>query len=328
MPDTDGVVLYDKPSGPTSHDVVLEARRFFRTRRIGHAGTLDPMASGLLLLLLGEATKLSNVLTLAEKEYLATVRFGVGTSTFDALGKVDKRRDIPPSFPAEADLLRALELERQRRLQVPPQVSAIKVQGRAGHERVRAGENFELEPREVRVHALELLERGPDALEPDLAASLGPNEIRLRMVVSKGYYVRALARDLGDALGAPAHLTSLRRAQSGPFRVEEARGQWAECPLLPVEAVVARSLPGVGVSPAERERLRSGKLLGLDLARAEPLFDHPLVAALYEGELVALLEPVPRQEALRKLAWDEERATEEGFSSWYKVRRGFHASSE
>jgi len=311
MPDTHGVVLYDKPSGPTSHDVVLEARRVFRTRRIGHAGTLDPMASGLLLLLLGEATKLSNVLTLAEKEYVTTVRFGIGTTTFDALGAINKRRELPADFPDRPTLERALEAERARRLQVPPQVSAIKVDGRAGHERVRAGEDFELSPREVLVHELELTgER--------------PLELDFRMVVSKGYYVRALARDLGSSLGAPAHLSALRRVQSGPFRVADAGAKMAECPILPIAEVVQRSLPGVEVSVTEHERLKSGKLLGLDAVRSQTLGEASLAAAMHEGDLVALLEPVPVQEALRKLAWDEERAGQEGFSSWYRVRRGFH----
>jgi tRNA pseudouridine55 synthase len=299
MAEIHGVILFDKPSGPTSHDVVLEARRLFRTRRIGHAGTLDPMASGLLVILLGEATKLSNVLTLAEKEYVTTVRFGIGTSSLDALGTVTRRREVEPSFPDADALAAALQCERERTLQVPPQVSAIKVDGKRGHERARAGEEFELDPRDVRVHELEVLGRGPA-------------EIRLRLVVSKGYYVRALARDLGTSLGAPAHLSELSRTRSGAFSTHESSPKLADCVPLSVAAAVTRSLPHIEVNQLEVDRLRSGKLLGLSAERAEAVRAAPTVAALYQGQLAALLEPVPPQVALHKLAWDEEDARDAG----------------
>lgn len=311
MAELHGVLLYDKPSGPTSHDVVMEARRRFRTRRVGHAGTLDPMASGLLVLLFGEATKLSGVLTAAEKEYRATVVFGTATSSFDAWGSVTTTREIPAGLLASEALERTLDAERARTLQIPPQVSAIKVAGRTGHERARAGEEFELDPRDVRVHELRLLEAGTDSVE-------------LSLVVSKGYYVRALARDLGAALGAPAHLSALRRLRSGPFAVTEAQARLEDCKLVSVASAVQRSLPHVEVNEVELERLRAGKLLGVDPSRSLALRDAPVVAALHQGELAALLEPLPLAAALHKLAWDEEEAQGSGFSSWYKVKRGFH----
>jgi tRNA pseudouridine55 synthase len=310
MPEIHGVFLYDKPVGPTSHDVVLEARRRFRTRRIGHAGTLDPMASGLLVLLLGEATKLSNVLTLAEKEYLTTVEFGVTTSSFDAQGTITGRRDLPDSFPDPASLEMALRAERERTLQVPPQVSAIKVSGKRGHERARAGEEFELEPRDVRVFSLELTGRAA-------------RRISCRLVVSKGYYVRALARDLGTALSAPAHLTELRRVRSGSFHVEQAFGEMEEARVLPLASIVKENLPWIEVSELEAARLASGKLLGLDAGRAGGLDGELVVAAMHQGELAALIEPLPLEVALRKLEWDAEVAKDSGFSSWFKVKRGF-----
>jgi tRNA pseudouridine55 synthase len=310
MADIHGVLLFDKPIGPTSHDIVLEARRVFRTRRIGHAGTLDPMASGLLVILLGEATKLSSVLTLAEKEYVTTVRFGVGTSTLDALGPVTRRREVDSTFPDPSALAAALQSERERTLQVPPQVSAIKVDGKRGHERARAGEEFELDPRDVRVHELELLDRGPA-------------EVRLRLVVSKGYYVRALARDLGISLGAPAHLSELRRTRSGPFSALESSPVLTDCVPLPLAAAVTRSLPHIEVNRLEVDRLHAGKLLGLSSERGEAVRAAPTVAALFEGQLAALLEPVSPQVALHKLSWDEEDARDAGFSSWFKVQRGF-----
>lgn len=306
----DGVLLFDKPVGPTSHDLVLQARRHFRTRQIGHAGTLDPMASGLLVLLLGEATKLSSVITAAEKEYVTTVRFGMGTSSLDAQGTVTSRRELPPDFLRTAPLELALDGERARRVQVPPQVSAIKVGGRSGHERARAGEEFELAPRDVEVHTLEVL-------------ALRAEELELRLVVSKGYYVRALARDLGAALGAPAHLSALRRVRSGPFRIEEAFSRLTEAALLPLDEATLRSLPTVPVSELEAERLRAGKLLGLDRARAEPLEGLEPIAAVSGGKLVALLESIATERALERLSWDAEQALAAGFTSWFKVRRGF-----
>lgn len=206
---TDGVLVVDKPRGPTSHTVVAQARRLFDMRRVGHAGTLDPMATGVLLVLLGEATKLSGYLTLDDKRYRAVVALGQSTDTLDAEGQTVDERTLPPGVPGHDAVLAAVAEEKKRRLQVPPAFSAIKVDGHRAHRRSRRGEHVELEPRPVHVDSLELLE-------------LGDTSLTLEMTVSKGYYVRALARDLGEHLGIPTHLSALRRLASGPFHIEEA----------------------------------------------------------------------------------------------------------
>lgn len=278
-----GVLLVDKESNMTSHDVVARARRAFGTRRVGHAGTLDPMATGLLVVLLGEATKLSSVLSTDRKTYETTIAFGVSTDSLDADGRVTKRLELPPNWLSDDQLSAALASEKQRRVQVPPQVSAVKVDGERAYARARRGLETELEPRDVAVHELTLLERGAFHL-------------RLRVTVSKGYYVRCLARDLGDTLGAPAHLTALRRTHSGPFSVADA----APLPLtgderpLPLAEAARSCLPALTVTLEGAERLRQGKIIGPDHVSAagsnsEPR--EPLWAAFFENRLIALVKP-------------------------------------
>jgi tRNA pseudouridine55 synthase len=205
--DPHGIIIVDKPGGMTSHDVVAQARRHFGTRRVGHAGTLDPMATGVLVLLLGEATKLSDVATSEDKAYLAEVRFGRATDSHDAEGKTTEEQVLRPGGFDAAAIAAALEAERQRCEQVPPAVSALKVGGQRAYRLARDGRPPELEARPVRVRALTLIELGEDFA-------------RIELQVTKGYYVRAFARDLGHALGIPAHLSGLRRVQSGCFRIE------------------------------------------------------------------------------------------------------------
>ncbi len=205
-----GILAVDKPAGCTSHDVVAWARRALGTRAVGHAGTLDPMATGLLVILVGEATKLSGHLTAQSKSYEATVRFGVATDSLDADGTVTHRSPegaAPPSFVAVEAALAAMVGPIE---QVPPAVSAIKVDGEAMHARVRRGETVELAPRAVVLHAA-----GVGAVRPD------PPEADVSMTVSKGFYVRALARDLAASLGTFGHLTALRRTRSGALDVAE-----------------------------------------------------------------------------------------------------------
>jgi tRNA pseudouridine55 synthase len=245
-----GVLVVDKPGGLTSHDVVAQARRHFRTRRVGHAGTLDPMATGVLILLFGEATKLSDVATNEDKAYLAEVRFGRSTDSHDAEGQVTAEQELQPGWLERPALERALEAERQRRQQVPPAVSAIKVEGQRSYRLARSGRAPALESRPVQVRALTLIELGQDFA-------------RVELQVTKGYYVRAFARDLGEALGVPAHLSRLRRSQSGCFSVEEAcvwppAGDVHVTPLAQVlpRLVVTQQLTASGV-----ERARQGKLL-------------------------------------------------------------------
>ena len=205
----DGVLVVDKPTGPTSHDIVAQARRLYRTKSVGHAGTLDPMASGVLVLMFGEATKLSNYITAQTKSYTAEICFGRSTDSLDALGNTLEERPLPSDWPPHAELEAALAAEIARSLQVPPQVSAIKLAGKPAHERVRAGETLELAERAVHIHSIELLE-------------IGGVYARFALSVSKGYYVRAFARDLGERLGVPAHLSGLRRTRSGAWSLAEA----------------------------------------------------------------------------------------------------------
>lgn len=276
-----GVLVVDKPGGMTSHDVVGKARRAFGTRRLGHAGTLDPLATGVLVLLLGEATKLSSVLTTDRKSYVARVQFGTSTDSLDADGKVLKRVNLADNWLTDSALDAALVSERARRLQVPPQVSAIKVDGKRAYARAREGETLEMVPRDVTVHALDILQNYGTSLE-------------LSLSVSKGYYVRALARDLGSALGVPSHLTQLRRTHSGPFGLSGAHplpfsgGEQ----LLPTAAAARLCLPVISVTEEGSVRLGQGKLLrALDVTGPVPAHGPPLVAAFLGERLIALVEP-------------------------------------
>jgi tRNA pseudouridine55 synthase len=199
-----GLVVVDKPPGFTSHDVVSWARRVFSTREVGHAGTLDPMATGVLVLLIGEGTKLSSWVTSEDKRYEAELRFGIATDTLDAEGVVTARFEgAPPTRDAIEREIAAMVGTLQ---QVPPEVSAIKVRGVAAHERVRRGESVELSAREVVLRAASLA-----LVEDDRA--------RVTLEVSKGFYVRSFARDLAARLGTVAHLSRLRRVRSGVFDV-------------------------------------------------------------------------------------------------------------
>jgi tRNA pseudouridine55 synthase len=275
-----GVLAVDKPSGPTSHDVVGQARRLLGTRRIGHAGTLDPMASGVLVLLVGEATKLAPYLSAHDKRYRARVAFGLATETLDREGAPVATAEIPPwltdELAAIAEALHgpktldwpriaaALAAERARSAQVPPAYSAIKVDGQRSYARARAGEAVDLAPRPVEVTSLEVVAAGPDFFELDL-------------VVSKGYYVRSLARDLGAHLGVPSHLAELRRTASGPFTLAEAVELLAMRPaaVLPLTAAARRSLPHGRMTEAGTRRARQGKVLEFSDFMELPPFDTP-----------------------------------------------------
>lgn len=284
-----GVLVVDKPTGMTSHDVVSHVRRVYGTRRVGHAGTLDPMATGVLVLLLGEATKLSEVLTTQKKAYETTVRFGIGTDSLDADGKVTAQRELPEGGIGRARLDAALDEERARTLQVPPAVSAISVGGERSYALARRGEAPELPPRDVKVERLVL-----DGFDGTFA--------KLELTVSKGYYVRALARDLGSSLGFPAHLTSLRRTESGAFSLSGAAPLPLErpAPLLDLVSAVRLALPTVTLTAEGALRAVQGKLLSAEHTERETLVPTapvvgpiwpPVLAALAEGQLVALLEP-------------------------------------
>jgi tRNA pseudouridine55 synthase len=258
----DGVLVIDKPRGPTSHDVVWRLRRALGVRAIGHAGTLDPMATGVLVAALGEATKLVPWLTAHDKAYEATIALGVETDTLDAEGT--ELRRLPPSdalcaalrapAAAELPLLRAaFDGERARSMQAPPAYSAIRAGGERAYARARRGERVELEPRPVIVRRLDLL-----------SASAEPPALTVVVEVGKGYYVRALARDLADALGTVGHLTALRRVRSGCFVAREALpldapGEALRAAVEPLARAAARALPSARLSDAGARDARHGR---------------------------------------------------------------------
>lgn len=250
----DGLTIVDKPPGLTSHDVVSRMRRLANTRKVGHAGTLDPMATGVLVLGLGRATRLLGYISGQDKAYNATIRLGVRTATDDAEG------DVTGTASARAvteDEVRAGLLELTGEIeQVPSSVSAIKVAGRRAYARVRAGEEVSIPARAVTVSALDLLgTRRPSA---DLI------DLDVCVQCSTGTYVRALARDLGNGLGVGGHLTALRRTRVGGFTIDEARTleDLATVPVtLDLAASVRRSLPAVSVDAATARAIGHGQAI-------------------------------------------------------------------
>ncbi len=240
-----GVCVVDKAGGWTSHDVVARARRLLGTRRVGHAGTLDPMATGVLVLGVGRATRLLTYITGVDKTYEATIRFGVETDTLDAEGQVVAEHDMAPPDPeqvhaAAATLTGVIQ-------QVPPMVSAVHVDGRRLHELAREGIEVEREPRTVTVQRFEL------------SATSDPMVWDAVVECSSGTYVRSLAADLGRALGGGAHLAALRRTAVGPFTLDEATPLEELRLLPPAEAV--RHLPRGVVDDEGAEDLRHGRFL-------------------------------------------------------------------
>jgi tRNA pseudouridine55 synthase len=216
-PTVDGLLLVDKPAGVSSHDVVSLARRALGEKRIGHAGTLDPFATGLLVLLVGRATRLLPHLPGEPKVYEATIRFGAETDTEDLGGSVV--REAP--LPTRRAMLAAMPALTGAVSQVPPAYSAKRIEGRRAYDLARAGESVELKPVTIRVDRWEVLELRDDVgriVEGDAPV----REARVRITCGGGTYIRSLARDLARACGSAAHLTKLRRMRSGPFAADEA----------------------------------------------------------------------------------------------------------
>jgi tRNA pseudouridine55 synthase len=241
---TDGLLLVDKPAGVTSHDVVLAARRAFGERRIGHAGTLDPFATGLLVLLLGRATRLLPHLDGVPKEYRATIAFGSETDTDDLLGTT-MRAAAPPPRALVSDVIPSLTGTLQ---QVPPAYSAKRVEGRRAYDAARAGERLELAAVPVEVFEWRDL-------------SWDESQLHVTILCGGGTYIRALARDLGRLTGSAAHLAALRRVRSGPFHVDEAVTldalRTGSGVLRPALDALPR-LPRVMLSDSEAERVVRG----------------------------------------------------------------------
>ena len=244
----DGIAIVDKPAGWTSHDVVARARSVLGTRRVGHAGTLDPMATGVLVLGVGRGTRLLTFITGVDKAYDATIRFGVETDSLDADGEAVAHHDMAGLDPV------AVRRETQRLTgdleQVPPMVSAIRIDGRRLHELAREGVEVDRPPRPVHVARFET------------TPSDDPLLWHAEIECSSGTYVRSLAADLGRALGGGAHLASLRRTRVGPFHLDEARPLEA-LELLPlVEGI--RHLPSTSLDERTADAVRHGRVLPVD----------------------------------------------------------------
>ncbi|RME76417.1 MAG: tRNA pseudouridine(55) synthase TruB, partial [Chloroflexi bacterium] len=254
-----GILNIDKPKGLTSHDVVAQVRRLSRQRRVGHAGTLDPMATGVLLVCLGQATRLIEYLMQSQKQYRAVIRFGITTNTLDAEGEVTAVRDA--SGLTEADIRRVLPDFLGQIEQIPPAFSAIKQGGKPLYRLARAGQPVEVPPRQVVIESLEWVDWSP----PDLT---------LDVTCSPGTYIRSLARDLGDALGVGAHLAGLTRTASGSWTLAEAVSLdtlhaaadrspegWRQYLQTPDRAVA--HLPAVRLDADTARRVRHGQQVDL-----------------------------------------------------------------
>jgi tRNA pseudouridine55 synthase len=252
-----GVVVIDKPSGWTSHQVVGKIRKLADTRKVGHAGTLDPMATGVLIVGVEKATRLLGYLALSDKVYEATIRLGIGTITDDAEGEVVTTTGAADL--AEAEIEAAMVGLRGDILQVPAAVSAIKINGVRSYRRVRAGQPVDLAERPVTISRFELLGRR----EVDVD---GVSCVDLRVVVecSSGTYVRALARDLGAALGVGGHLTRLRRTRVGAFTLGQAQtlgNAEGGLRIVPLDQVVPGSFPTLTVNETQVSQIRHGRRL-------------------------------------------------------------------
>lgn len=272
-----GILLVDKPVGPTSHDVVSRVRKAVDLRRVGHAGTLDPFATGLLILLIGRATRLSEYLLGLNKVYEATAHLGIETTTHDPEGSIVSEAPVGEGLTRE-EVENALATFSGEILQEPPVFSAKKVRGEAAHRRVRRGEDVVLEKARVTIYDIAL-------------TTFAPPEVGFRVRCSAGTYIRALGRDLGRALGVGAHLKTLRRTGIGGFSVDSAlsfsdleREEGLAGHLIsPADAL--SHLPSVTVSQADAGRIRQGQFLPLEDGE---LLEGGPVRILLEGELLAI----------------------------------------
>ncbi len=266
-----GILAVDKPKGLTSHDVVARVRRLSGQRRVGHAGTLDPMATGVLVVCLGEATRMSDDLMRGIKWYLARVLFGIRTDTDDAMGEVLERRAAAFS---PADLETAALSQVGKLSQIPPNFAAIKQQGRPAYKAARAGEVVTLSAREVVVHSLSILATRQSVADPTLGV---PSMILSDLLIccSKGTYIRAIARDLGTALHCGGHLIGLRRLASGTITTGDCLGVAAleglaaaggftaiANRLLPLDHAVS-GIPAALLGAKQENQARSGRLLAI-----------------------------------------------------------------
>ncbi len=272
-----GLIVVDKPAALTSHDVVAQVRRLVDTRKVGHAGTLDPMATGVLVLGVNRATRLLGHLLVTDKDYDATLRLGSATTTDDAQG--EPVSSASTRGVTEEAVLTALSGFVGRVEQVPSAVSAIKVDGRRAYERVRAGEQVELAARSVRIDSIEVHEvrLGDDVVDLDVSVSC-----------SSGTYIRAIARDLGQILGTGGHLTALRRTSVGVFGLEVAHTLeelQENLSMIPIGEAARAGFASYSLDEAQTTDVRFGRKLEVDLGAEGPV-------ALFapDGEFLALYE--------------------------------------
>ncbi|MET7766426.1 tRNA pseudouridine(55) synthase TruB [Streptomyces sp. NPDC005336] len=283
----DGLVIVDKPAGFTSHDVVAKMRRFAGTRRVGHAGTLDPMATGVLVIGVEKATRLLGHLALTEKEYEATIRLGQTTVTDDAEGEITSS-DGAAGIELGAVHAGIGELTGDIQ-QVPSKVSAIKIDGKRSYTRAREGEEFEIPARPVTVSSF-VLHGDREAKAEDGTTVL---DLDVTVVCSSGTYIRALARDLGAALGVGGHLTALRRTRVGPYGLETARtlAQLEESlQILPIAEAAADAFPRWDVDAHQARLLGNGVRIGMASEEGAPSARGPVAVFGPEGRFLALVE--------------------------------------
>ncbi|MFC8536179.1 tRNA pseudouridine(55) synthase TruB [Streptomyces sp. NPDC057249] len=278
----DGLVIVDKPSGFTSHDVVAKMRGIARTRRVGHAGTLDPMATGVLVLGVEKATKLLGHLALTEKEYLGTIRLGQDTVTDDAEGEITSSADASGVTREAIDAgVAALTGDI---MQVPSKVSAIKIDGKRSYARVRGGEEFEIPARPVTVSSFRVYDVR-EAVAEDGTPVL---DLVVSVVCSSGTYIRAIARDLGAGLGVGGHLTALRRTRVGPYGLDAARTldqHQEELTVMPVGEAAASAFPRWDVDEKRAKLLLNG--VRLDMPAHPP---GPVAVFGPDGRFLVLVE--------------------------------------
>jgi len=272
-----GLVVVDKPGGITSHDVVARIRRLAGTRKVGHAGTLDPMATGVLLIGVNRATRLLGHLMLTQKGYDGVIRLGVNTTTDDAEGEVIAQTSA--AGVSEEAIRAALAVFVGDIEQVPSAVSAIKVNGQRAYDRVRAGEQVSLAARPVTIHSLEV-----GSIRPDMDVV----DVEISVACSSGTYIRAIARDLGAALGVGGHLSSLRRTSVGPFELADASTleQLADkFEMVPIAEVAARCFSTYTLNDDDARAVSFGRKLEIDLGAVGPVavFDE-------QGSFLALYE--------------------------------------
>ena len=275
-----GLLIVDKPVGPTSHKVVSIVRQGTGARKVGHAGTLDPRASGILVLCIGSATRLSEYLSSSDKQYEAVIQFGSSTQTYDAEGEVIRKTD---SVPSEEEITAILPEFRGEIQQVPPPYSAIKIKGQKAYELARSGQDVELESRQVTIHKLEVL-------------SYQPPDLTLMIDCTAGTYIRSIAHDLGERLGTGAHLANLRRTKAGPFMLDDCTqlseleqsfisDEWREF-LVPAKNALP-DLPLIELRSDQHEEILNGRRIA-----AEGVAEGMARAIGPDGDLVALLEAV------------------------------------